>query len=73
MTNRIYYNGSAIRITGGRLKACLVALNGHGKVLHASGVTCLWSGTSRFHRWFMDQWPCTLYRDGGQRFYDLAA
>jgi hypothetical protein len=62
----ISYNGSAVRISNPR-KACLVALDSSGHILRASGVKCVWSGSRRFDAWFRALFPCTIYKDGGER------
>lgn len=47
------FNAVAYRASGGW---CLVALDADGQILASSAVGCVWSGTPRFHEWFLGRW-----------------
>jgi hypothetical protein len=63
------YNGSAIRLDNRKL-VTLVALNEFNRVMRASGVSCVWSGTPRFHIWFCRQYRVQIIADGGEAYYE---
>ena len=45
---------------------CLGELTLSGRLLRTSAVSCVWSGTDRFHEWFMERYPTArIVADGG--------
>jgi len=52
--HRPRWNAYALRRGGGW---CKVRLDADNRILEASAVSCVWSGTTRFDRWFRGQYP----------------
>jgi hypothetical protein len=64
------YNGSAIRLDNRKL-VTLVALNEFNRVMRASGVSCVWSGTLALsHLVLSASIACRIIADGGEAYYE---
>ena len=50
------YNGVAFRQGG----YCYVKLDEQGRILESSAVRCVWSGTEKFHDWFVESFDIEL-------------
>ena len=55
-----------VTVHHGESGVCLGEVALSGRLLRTSAVSCVWSGTDRYHEWFMKQYPnVRIVIDGG--------